>query len=131
MNGGSNSNRRSFLQTGIAVAVATLASSTTTPSLAADSDQWADLIGRLVYDGPPPERKKLKIDKDIECCGKFDIRDESSMVGEHGGLEFQVWHERVGYIETPAWPRGRFEVEIRPGGNDLGTIKLAPDIFGG
>jgi hypothetical protein len=48
-----------------------------------------------------------------------------------GNLEFQVWHERVGYLVTPSWPRGRFEVQIRPGRNNLGTIKLSPDKFGG
>jgi hypothetical protein len=41
-------------------------------------------------------------------------------------LEFQVWQERVGYLETPDWKRGRFEIEIEPGTNDLGTIKIAP-----
>ena len=39
-----------------------------------------------MYDGKPPERKKLKVDKDVACCGKFDIRDESLMVGRDGGL---------------------------------------------
>jgi len=53
---------------------------------AAASDKWGDLVGRFVYDGVAPERKKLKVDKDLDCCGKFDIRDESLMVGEDGGL---------------------------------------------
>ena len=234
---------------------------------AAGSDKWADLAGRLVYDGAAPERKKLKVDKDVECCGKFDIRDETLMVGEDGGLanvfvyvrsrrveicpeleetvdnqvlldnrncifiphcmtiwtdkqeyrivnsdpvaqnvafsplgdvpaniilppppadaaeatwkfrrsqsvpvpiacnyhpwesgyilprenpyvaisaidgtfripklpaddlEFQVWHERVGYLATPEWSKGRFEMSVKPGVNDLGTIKLAPSTF--
>ena len=228
---------------------------------------WGDLVGRLVYDGTPPERKKLKVDKDVDCCGKFDIRDESLTVGSGGGLanvfvyartrkiavcpeleqaipkrvkldnrdcifkphcmtiwhgkqdfyilnsdpiaqnvdfrplgdlpaniilspapgtnvdvtwkfnkmqllpvpiacnyhpwesayilprdnpyvaisagdgtfriaklpvgkiEFQVWQERAGYVETPAWPRGRFVWMIQPGVNDLGTIKLPPAKF--
>jgi hypothetical protein len=231
---------------------------------------WGDLVGRFVYDGSPPERKKLKVDKDVDCCGKYDIRDESLMVGSDGGLanvfvyvrtrkvevcpelaetaakrvtldnrdcifmphcmtiwfgkqefyivnsdpiaqnvafsplgdtpanivlaavkdtkdakpdsntsatwkfhraqiipvpiacnyhpwesafvlprenpyatvtaadgtfrlaklpagklEFQVWHERIGYLDTPEWPKGRFEMEIKPGVNDLGAIKIA------
>jgi hypothetical protein len=53
---------------------------------AATADKWGDLVGRFVYDGPPPERNRLKVDKDTECCGRFDIRDESLMVGEDGGL---------------------------------------------
>ncbi len=52
----------------------------------AEAANWGDLTGRFVYDGKPPERKKLKVDKDLECCGKFDIRDESLMVGPDGGL---------------------------------------------
>lgn len=234
---------------------------------ATEDDNWGDLLGRLVYDGVPPERKKLTVDKDVECCGKFDIRDESLMVGEHGGLanvfvylrsrrvdicpelektadgrvlldnrdcifmphcmniwlekqefyivnsdpvaqnvafsplgdvpaniilppppdpaaeatwrfrrsqsipvkilcnyhpwesayilpkdhpyvavtdmdgrfripklpvdelEFQLWHERIGYLDTPQWPKGRFQISVRPGVNNLGTIELDPSIF--
>ncbi|NLY00595.1 MAG: hypothetical protein GXY83_31245 [Rhodopirellula sp.] len=231
---------------------------------AAAADKWGDLTGRFVYDGAAPERKKLTVDKDVECCGKFDIRDESLMVADDGGLanvylyvrdrrvdvcpelaesvekrvtldnrdcifqphcmtvwtdkqeffivnsdpvaqnvafsplgdtpanivlavdadatwtfrraqsipvpiacnyhpwesayvlprdnpyvaisavdgaftipklpvgkklEFQVWHERVGYLDTPDWPKGRFALEIKPGANDLGVIKLPPKMF--
>ena len=229
----------------------------------AESGDWGDLVGRFVYDGVAPERKKLVVDKDLDCCGKFDIRDESLMVDPSGGLmnvyvyvrtrkvdvcpeleksipkqvlldnrncifmphgmwiwyekqefyivnsdpvaqnvafsplgdvpanivlpvggdathrfrrkqnvpvpircnyhpwelafvlprdnpyvaisqadgtfripklpvgelEFQVWHERTDYLETSAWPKGRFEMEIKPGANDLGTIRLAPALF--
>jgi hypothetical protein len=234
---------------------------------AAQSDKWGDLVGRFVYGGRAPERKKLKVDKDVECCGKFDIRDESLMVGQDGGLanvyvyvrsrrvdicpeleesiekrvlldnrdcifiphcmwiwcekqeyyivnsdpvaqnvafsplgdvpaniiltpppdeaakatwkfkrkqnipvpiacnyhpwesayvlprdnpyvaisggdgtfricklpvgelEFQAWHERLGYLATPEWEKGRFKMTIKPGVNDLKTIKLPPSMF--
>lgn len=229
----------------------------------AGDSQWADLIGRFIYDGKAPERKKLTVDKDVDCCGKFDIRDESLVVAPDGGLanvyvyvrsrsiavcpeleaqveprvtldnrncifiphclkiwytkqefytvnsdpvaqnvafepigdvpcnavlpvkgdatyrfsrrqlapvlikcnyhpwesayilprdnpyteisgadgtfrmaklpvgpvEFQVWHERIGPLATPQWAKGRFEMTIKPGVNDLGTIKLAPSLF--
>jgi len=234
-----------------------------------DNDKWADLVGRFVYDGEPPERKKLKVDKDVQVCGKYDIRDESLMVGEGGGLanvyvyvrsrnvdvcpeieksveprvllenrdcifiphclkiwcseqefyttnsqpiadnvafsplgdapanivlppapspdeltsatwrfhrrqtvpvpilcnyhpwesayilpldhpyvdisktdgtfripklpvgelDFQVWHERVGYLDVPPWPKGRFTMKIKPGVNDLGMVRLVPTLF--
>jgi hypothetical protein len=228
--------------------------------LRAEDAQWGDLVGRFVYDGRAPQRKRLKVDKDVQCCGKFDIRDESLMVASDGGLanvfvylrsrnaavcpelekavptrvtldnrdcifqphclaiwhsrqefymvnsdpvaqniafsppgdvpanivlgvgkdasyrfsraqvlpvpiacnyhpwesgyilprnhpytaisaadgsfriaklplgrlEFQVWQERAGWLETPAWPKGRFSLDIQPGRNDLGTIRLAP-----
>jgi hypothetical protein len=233
------------------------------PARAADADKWGDLTGKFIYDGDAPERKKLTVDADKECCDKFDIRDESLMVSDTGGLanvyvyvrtkdvsicpelgkeipekvvldnrdcifmphcmwiwypqqifetinsdpvgqtvkfdplldtpanyvlpvggkathkfgrsqrvpvkivcvyhkwevayilprdtpyvaiskadgsftipklpvgalEFQVWHERPGYLARPDWPKGRFEMEIKPGVNDLGTIELAPSLF--
>ena len=255
--------RRQFVA-GAAKAAGAMALGLAAPALlhAAD-DAWADLVGRFVYDGKAPERKKLKVDKDVECCGKFDIRDETLMVDSDGGLqnvfvyvrsrnvtihpeleksapkrvtldnrdcifkphcmtiwyakqeffivnsdpvaqnvayspigdtpvnivipvgkdatwkfgrrqilpvpiacnyhpwesgyvlpredpyaavsakdgvfriaklpagkiEFQVWHERVGYLETPEWSKGRFQMTLKPGVNDLGTITLAPAIF--
>ena len=42
--------------------------------------------GRFVLRRQTAGTKKLKVDKDLECCGKFDIRDESLMVGPDGGL---------------------------------------------
>ena len=41
-----------------------------------------------------------------------------------GELEFQVWQERVGYLATPEWKKGRFKMTVKPGINDLGTIKI-------
>ena len=253
-------NRRQFV-TGSSVAAGALATGIALPRFAtAADDQWGDLTGRLIYDGKAPERKKLVVDKDVECCGKFDIRDESLMVSKDGGLknvyiyvrskrvdicpdiateaknqvlldnrdcifiphcmsiwkdcqefyivnsdpvaqnvafnplldkpanivipvkgdatwtfkraqrvpvpiacnyhpwesayilpldhpyvaitgedgsftipklpvgelEFQLWHERVGYLDTEDWPKGRLKTTIQAGTNDLGTIKLAP-----
>jgi hypothetical protein len=228
------------------------------------AEKWGDLVGRFVYDGKPSPRNKLTVDKDLDCCGKFDIRDESLMVGPDGGLgnvfvylrtrgaqicpelaqaveasvlldnrdcifiphcltiwrdkqklrivnsdpvaqnvafsplgdvpanivlpppphkaseatwsfrrgqrkpfpiacnyhpwesayilpldspyatvsnpdgtfripklplgklEFQIWHENVAYLDTSAMPKGRVSVTIKPGENDLGTIRLSP-----
>jgi hypothetical protein len=258
--------RRDFVRAAVASGIGVLGSSTVASTgPAAETDQWGDLVGRFVYDAPPPERERLKVDKDVACCGKFDIRDETLIVGADRGLanvflyvrsrgvaicpeleqsvedkvvldnrdcifqphcltiwypeqaleivnsdpvgqnvafsppfdtpvnvvlpvdsktthhfhrsqnapvkivcnyhpwesgyvlprddpyaavsaadgsfriqklpvgklEFQVWHERVGFVVSPAWPRGRFEITIRPGLNDLGIIKLSPTLFGG
>jgi len=46
-----------------------------------------------------------------------------------GRWEFQVWHERKGNLETGDWKSGRFTLEIKPGENDLGIIKLDPKVF--
>ena len=44
-------------------------------------------------------------------------------------LEFQVWHERSGYVAIDGWTRGRFTMKLKSGKNDLGTKKLAPKLF--
>jgi hypothetical protein len=75
--------RRRFL----AHAAAGLAAGFAAPAIVrAGQDQWGDLTGRFVYDGDPPERKKLKVDKDPQYTSKLDIRDESLMVGPDHGL---------------------------------------------
>ncbi len=250
-------NRRQFVKG--TVAALSVGAAMPYDSQAAD-DAWGDLTGKLIFDGTAPERKKLVVDKDVECCGKFDIRDESLMVGKDGGLqnvyiyvrskdvavyadlekeakaqvlldnkdcifvphcmaiwapkqefhivnsdpvaqnvafsplldkqanvvipvggdatwkfkraqrlpvpiacnyhpwesayilpldhpyvavtgedgsftiprlpvgelEFQIWHERIGYLDTKDWPKGRMTMAIGAGTNDLGTIKVAP-----
>jgi hypothetical protein len=273
--------RRRWLAALGAAAVGGLAGEWAVPAiLRAAEASWGDLTIRFVYDGKAPERKKLVVDKDVEYCGKFDIRDESLLVGPDGGLanvfvflrtpkpavspelesslpkevvldnaecifkphclglwyekqqfriinsdpiaqnvdfrptgdapanivlppheakkpaagnsgeeppktveatwkftrpqiapilikcnyhpwesgyiliranpyfaisaadgtlripklpggklEFQLWHGRVGPLEAPGWPKGRCEIEIRPGTNDLGAIRLPPPRF--
>jgi hypothetical protein len=56
--------------------------------------------------------------------GTFEIKDLPV-----GKLEFQAWQEKSGYVDTKAWPKGKFTYEIKPGDNDLGVIKLDPKIF--
>lgn len=53
-----------------------------------------------------------------------------------GKWTFQFWQEKAGYIDdvsidgqTAKWERGRLEVEIKPGTNDLGKVTLAPAVF--
>lgn len=79
--------RRRFVKHSAAASLGVAAGlSVPTSVRAAATDRWGDLVGRFVHDGPAPPRKKLTVDKDVECCGKFDIRDESLMVGEEKGL---------------------------------------------
>jgi hypothetical protein len=53
-----------------------------------------------------------------------------------GKWTFQFWHEKAGYLsevnqdgKDAKWARGRLEVEVKKGTNDLGTVKLAPSLF--
>jgi len=256
-------NRRQFVKRTVTGA---LAVGLSVPAVVkAAAGEWGDLVGRFAYDGTAPPRKRLKADKDVECCGKFEIFDESLMVGQDCGLgnvyvyvrsrsvpvcpelavaaenqtlldnrhcifvphcmtiwypkqkfhivnsdpvaqnvafqplgdmpanivlpvrgkamhtfrrkqntpvkiacnyhpwesayilpredpymavsaldgtfripklpvgvlEFQVWHEKVEYLDTPTWAKGRFAMTIKPGTNDLGTIKLDPALLVG
>jgi len=261
--------RRQFVKRSTAAAGVIAAGLGAPAIVKAASEKWGDLVGRFVYDGTAPERKKLKVDKDVACCGKFDIRDESLMVGADGSLanvyvylrtrnidicpeleemvadhkqvllenrdcifvphclkiwytkqefyttnsqpiadnvafsplgdrpaniilppapdsgdevpsatwkfrrrqnvpvpiacnyhpwesayvlprenpyvevsktdgtfrvaklpvgplQFQLWHEKVGYLHTPQWIKGRFNMTIKPGVNELGTVKVDP-----
>ncbi|HEY1600139.1 MAG TPA: methylamine utilization protein [Pirellulales bacterium] len=56
--------------------------------------------------------------------GKFEIKDLPV-----GKLEFQVWQEKAGNVDTKEWPKGRFTMDIKAGDNDLGTVKLDPKLF--
>lgn len=47
-----------------------------------------------------------------------------------GDLEFQVWHEKPGYlVAKPEWSKGRIKMAIKPGVNDLGEIKVPAKLF--
>jgi hypothetical protein len=258
--------RRHFVRSTL-VGAGSLAASIGVTRVGWSAEHRGELVGRFVCEGPIPPRAKLKIDSDIDCCGQFDIRDESLMVGPDGGLanvfvyartrgldvppdlqaslpsqvkldnrdcifmphcltlwysqqtmlvvnsdpvaqniafrplgdaaanfilppapgdnvevdwkfnrpqiapflvtcnyhswesafvlpcenpyfamsaddgtfrisglpvgkiEFQCWHERIGYVDSPQWPRGRFQREIQAGTNDLGTIHFAVEKF--
>ena len=65
-----------------------------------------------------------EVETDTGADGRFQI--ENLPVEE---LEFQVWHERAGYLDLPAWPKGRFTRTIRRGENEMGTINIIPSQF--
>ena len=46
-----------------------------------------------------------------------------------GQWQFQTWHERTEQFNSPRWPKGCFSFTIRPGSNDLGTIKILPALL--
>jgi len=49
---------------------------------------WGNLSGQFVYDGQPPTPPLAKITKDKECCGKFNVIDESLIVNaESKGIQ--------------------------------------------
>lgn len=63
--------------------------------------------------------------------GQFSIQDLPP-----GKWTFQFWHEQAGYVtevkhqgKLAVWKRGRVELEIKPGENDLGELLLAPHMF--
>jgi hypothetical protein len=63
--------------------------------------------------------------------GKLEIKNLPA-----GKWTFQFWHEKSGYVselkidgKPTEWSRGRTEIDIKSGDNDLGEIVLAPDLF--
>lgn len=66
-----------------------------------------------------------------DASGKFVIKNLPA-----GTWTFQAWQEKAGYVSdvtlngSPTeWSRGRFEITIEPGVNDLGEIKVAASAF--
>lgn len=56
--------------------------------------------------------------------GSFELKNLPAQ-----DLDFQVWQEKAGYVDTPKWPKGKFKMTIKAGDNDLGTIKLPAALF--
>jgi hypothetical protein len=63
--------------------------------------------------------------------GKFEIKNIPA-----GKWTFQFWHEKPGYVESvvtkegkQTWKKGRYELTIKPGENDLGEIKVPASAF--
>jgi hypothetical protein len=56
--------------------------------------------------------------------GTFEIANLPSQE-----IEFQVWHEKKGYLELEGWDKGRFEQAIPAGELDLGEIKVSPSVI--
>ena len=55
------------------------------PHVCADSS--GVLKGRFVYEGSPPKRSKLVVNKDQDVCGAFDLLDEQLVVAQDGGIK--------------------------------------------
>jgi hypothetical protein len=79
-------NRRQFLRRAACTGAALAGLHFPAVAQAAAGPPWGDLVGRFLWHGTPPPRRKLKVDRDLDFCGKFDIRDESLRVGPEHGL---------------------------------------------
>ncbi len=51
------------------------------------ADEWGDLSGTFVLDGPIPKPVPADITKDKEFCGKHNVVDESLVIGKTGGVK--------------------------------------------
>lgn len=63
--------------------------------------------------------------------GKFSIKNLPV-----GTWEFMFWHEKAGYVDQVTlggskqeWKKGRAKFVIKSGNNDLGVIKVSPQVF--
>lgn len=75
------------------------------------ADDWADLTGRFVFDGPPPVAPKLVVNKDTEVCGKHPLVDESLVVGPDGGIANVIVYVRSAKVKTHP-DLAKFEPEV-------------------
>ncbi len=57
--------------------------------------------------------------------GSFTIK--GLPLGEE--LEFQAWHEKVGYLQAAKWKKGRFKMTLSKPKTDLGTVQLPAAMF--
>ena len=80
------------------------------------------LTGQFLYNGTPPAREPLELNKDVEFCGGHHLRDDSLVVGPDGGIRHViVWLDTKASGRTPP---GSSEV---PGTNATpAPVKLAP-----
>jgi hypothetical protein len=106
--------------------------------------------GELRHQFPAPERLPARVSCPVHPweSGWLLVKEHPYMAAsdEDGGFEikslpagkwtFQFWHEKSGYVsevklhgKPVTWPRGRLEIEIEPGGNNLGEVKLPPTLF--
>ncbi|MGB6042750.1 MAG: methylamine utilization protein [Pirellulales bacterium] len=59
---------------------------------AAAANEWAELTGRFVFDGDPPAPGKVNVTKDVEYCGKFNLKSEGIVVGANKELaNIAIW----------------------------------------
>lgn len=48
---------------------------------------WGSLKGKVVVDGSVGKPADINVTKDVEFCSKHDLKDETVVVGDNGGLE--------------------------------------------
>ena len=67
-------------------------------SLLGATDSFADdsgvIRGRFLYEGSPPKRSKLVVNKDQDVCGAFDLRNEQLVVAEDGSMRDVIIYAR-------------------------------------
>jgi len=116
---------RHLFSASLLLAIAALMTFSTSGTAVA-ADQWADLTGRFVLDGPVPTPAKLVVSKDTEVCGKHPLVDESLVVGPDGGIANVIVYVRSAKVKVHpdlAKPEGevvldnkncRFEPHVLP-----------------
>ena len=50
------------------------------------ADDWGTIRGKFTIGGKAPEASALKVDKDVEVCGKEKLLSEELVVGADGGI---------------------------------------------
>jgi len=84
-----------------------------------------------------PWMKGYLVVKDHPYMGASDPNGELTIKNIPAGeWTFQLWHEKAGYLRevkvngTPTeWKRGRLTIDIKPGENNLGDVRIPASMF--
>lgn len=91
----------------------------------------AQSVGQPVSCNIHPWMKAWVLPRDNPYVAVSDDNGEFEIKNLPAGteLEFQVWQEKSGYVDTKDWPKGKFKMKVKEGDNDLGDVKLPAKLF--
>ena len=98
--------RRSLL--GLVALCVGLSLATTVSAYKSKKDfEGGTISGIVKFQGAPPPRKTLEVNKNKDICGKNPIQDDSLVVGSNGGVQWAV-ARLVGIESGKKWKKKRY-----------------------
>src|SRR6185436_14069329 len=81
-------------------------------SSVSQAQEWGNLKAKFILDGKGPTPDKLKVDKDVEVCGKHKIVDETYRINaETGAIQYVV----VYLTPKPGTPKPKIHPDFEKG----------------
>jgi hypothetical protein len=80
------------------------------------AQDWGNLKAKFILDGKPPTPDKLKVDKDVEVCGKHKLVDETYKINaETGAIQYVV----VYLTPKPGTPKPKIHPDYEKGAAEV------------